>query len=196
MVFCYTHKSVPSPIFRRLEEEGIGLWELVILRTPGEHGLQNQLSRDHGGIQTLEWQPQSLCICCGYLAWCFCWTPNNGNLLSLTLLPTDGALFLLWGCITQPWYESLYLIWLFLVMSYSIDITGRHAFSEGKQRRNVSGGERRRGEVVSSGGRAVCSQDVLSERRILKIGYFNKFLIKIYHSPLLFLLPATPRDLP
>jgi hypothetical protein len=56
------------------------------LRTPGEEGPQNQLSRAHRGSQRLKWQTQTLYgsnlgplhIPYGCVAWCPCGTTNSG----------------------------------------------------------------------------------------------------------------------
>lgn len=84
------------------EDREEGLWEQEGPRTPGEHGLQNQLSRSHRGSQRL----------------------NRDFFFFLLAL---GILSLLVGCPIQPLYEGLCLVLLHLVMSYLVKIPERSA---------------------------------------------------------------------
>ena len=57
--------------------------------------------------------------------WWFCGTPNSGSGVSLSLGPAFGTLFLLLGCLDKCWYEGLCLIFLHLVITYSVHIPGK-----------------------------------------------------------------------
>jgi hypothetical protein len=55
----------------------------------------------------------------GYLIWTFHRTPN-WEWGFLTLLPDQGTLLLLLGCLVQPLYEALWLVLLHLLVLCSV----------------------------------------------------------------------------
>lgn len=107
-----------------------------MVRAPGKRDPQNQLNSQQlteteAAITESVLGP--LHVCCGCSAWCSVELLAVGE-VSLTLSPPLWILFLLLGYLSQPWYEGLNLVLLYLVKLYLIDIPGRPAFfSQGKQ---------------------------------------------------------------
>lgn len=70
----------------------------------------------------------TLHTCCGCSTWGFVRLLTVGVGVSFTLLTARGTYFFLLGCLIQLWYESLFLVLLYLVMLCLVNITGRPAF--------------------------------------------------------------------
>ena len=76
------------------------------------------------------------------LAWGFCETPKceGGGFYDSFTYSWD--FFLLLGCLDQPWYNNLCLLWLYLVMLFSVYIQGSPALLL----REIEKGKRKEGK--------------------------------------------------
>lgn len=104
-----------------------------------EHGTQNPLSRAHLASQSLMRQAwvlhglhQILHVLNMALNLLFVWYSSPCKPVNLTLLPALGTVFLLLGCLVQPWigefalsYSSCFVLFVWLPL-------GSLLFSEGK----------------------------------------------------------------
>lgn len=98
-------------------------------KTPQEHGPQNQLTGMRVGSQRSGSLYGSdlgfLHVCYGCVAHCFGGTSNRWSRGSFWLLSVCGTLFLLLGCLIQPWPENVCLVLLQFVMPYLLDVPER-----------------------------------------------------------------------
>lgn len=143
--------------------------------TPGEHDLQNELTRTHRWLQNLNQQLESQhgsgldCwhVCYGHIVWCSCGNPKteSGSCIwyfCLLLVP----FFLLLGCLVQHWYEGTCLVLFQLVMVCSLISLGGLLPSEEKWRRSGSWGEGRCGlRTWMKEWRKNCAWGIIFERR-------------------------------
>lgn len=110
------------------------------------HGPQNQLCRAHRDSQRVKWQSKpawvwtwSFAYILWLLVWCFCGTPVVGLGGISDILPAPGTLFIPLGCLSQPWYERLFLVLLQIVINVWF-IPGRYALFWREKRRSDSEG--------------------------------------------------------
>ena len=107
-----------------------------------DHTLQNQLSRDHKGLESLREQLWSLQCLSSILSIEVALLGVFLGLLTVrvfqTLLLALGTIFFLLGCVITHGHEGLCLVLLYLIMMF-VDISRRPALSEGKKRNSGSG---------------------------------------------------------
>lgn len=69
--------------------------------TPGEHSLQNQSSRAHG-LKETKMKPVWVCArSSAHMLWWLAWYFVGQVIVTLTLSPALGTLFLVLGCLYQ-----------------------------------------------------------------------------------------------
>lgn len=100
------------------------------------------------------------------LRWCFCGSPNSGSGCVSDSLSSLEVLFLPFGCLIQPQYESFHLILLDLILSCLMSL--KSLFISEEERGGMDLAERE-GRMELEGGRGRkgnCDWDILYERRI------------------------------